>query len=288
MNAQIEPANEIHPTAIIEGQIGRGNKIGPFCYIGPDAVIGDDNTLISHVTIGTPGQYRGKGSEGGASVGDRNTFHEHSNVQCAMAPGALTVIGDDGYFMVNAHIAHDCVIEDGVTMCNNATLGGDTRVMKGATLGFGSIVHQKQVIGSYSMLGMGAVVPKGASVEPGEKYAGNPIKPLGRNIPALKKHNIRDSQDEAIRYEMARQPRASGGFREAVADLQEYMKTRSRAYQGRRYDILREVVGELPYLREDDAANIYNMAFSLCWQQHEDFQADQIIIRELLIDAIGS
>ncbi len=40
-------------------------------------------------------------------------------------------------------------VENGVVMCNGATLGGHCYVMKGANLGYQSLVHQRQVIGSY-------------------------------------------------------------------------------------------------------------------------------------------
>ena len=280
--------NQIHATAIVSPgvKLGTGNMIGPYCYICPGTRIGDNNTFTSHVCIGTPGQYRDRMCKGGVEIGSRNTFREFSQVHAAMDPGKLTIIGNDGYFMASAHIAHDCVIEDGVTLCNNATLGGDVRIMQGATLGFGAIVHQRQVVGSYSMLGMGCIVPKGAAIEPGEKYAGNPATHIGRNIPALKKAKIRNLSDEAIRFFGLREVPTQNRLIAATAELQQYMETRSREFQPRRYEILRDVICDLPYLRMDDAANLYSMAFTLCWQQHEDFQADQILIRELLIDTV--
>ena len=62
--------------------------------------------------------------------------------------------------MTLSHIAHDCHIESNVVFSNNVTLGGNTYVMKNSQLGFNVIVHQNQVIGSYSMLGMGTIVTK--------------------------------------------------------------------------------------------------------------------------------
>ena len=43
----------IHPTAIIDSaaQIGQNVKIGPYCIIEADTVIGDDCELKSHVLI---------------------------------------------------------------------------------------------------------------------------------------------------------------------------------------------------------------------------------------------
>ena len=59
-----------------------------------------------------------------------------------------------------SHIAHDCIIEDDVVFSNNVTLGGNTHVMKKSQLGFNTIVHQNQVIGSFSMVGMGTIITK--------------------------------------------------------------------------------------------------------------------------------
>jgi len=43
---------------------------GPFCTIGPDVVLGEDCTLISHVVL-----------DGRTRIGARNTFHPF----CAIA-----------------------------------------------------------------------------------------------------------------------------------------------------------------------------------------------------------
>ena len=196
--------NEIHETCVIHPSaiIGDGNYFGPFCVIGPKSEIGNDNHFVAHVCIGTPGQFRGKMSLGGVRVGNRNKFHEFSQVHQAMDRGDFTLVGDDGYFMKGAHIAHDCVIEDGVTMCNDATLGGHTTVMTKATLGFLAVVHQGQVIGSFSMLGMGAIVPMKVDIEPGRKYAGNPARFIGENDLGLSRNSVNafELQSEIARY----------------------------------------------------------------------------------------
>jgi UDP-N-acetylglucosamine acyltransferase len=182
--------NEIHPTAVVLGSLGTGNVIGPFCSIGPRVTIGNDNVFSSHCCIGSPGQYRGKTSKGSVIIGDDNVFREFSTVHEAMDPELTTRVGNNGYFMANAHIAHDCHIENDVTMANNATLGGGVYLMTGANLGFGATVHQGQVIGSYAMLGMGAIVPKHAKIKPGCIYAGNPVRYLRPNAIGLERAKV--------------------------------------------------------------------------------------------------
>jgi UDP-N-acetylglucosamine acyltransferase len=181
---ELFPGNRIHRTAIIDpdAKIGNGNTIGPFCVIGPDVVIGNNNVFTSHVSIGAPAQHRSLSSNhnGLVKIGNGNTFREFVTVHRS-SPGGFTEIADRCYFMACAHVSHDSVVEDDVTMCNNVLLGGHSRVMRGATLGLGAAIHQYQTIGSYAMIGAGTIVPKRADILPGEKYAGNPARHLGIN-----------------------------------------------------------------------------------------------------------
>jgi UDP-N-acetylglucosamine acyltransferase len=55
--------------------------------------------------------------------------------------------------MVNAHAAHDCVVEDGVVLTNGTMLGGHVTVGEKAYLGGASAVHQFCRIGRLAMIG---------------------------------------------------------------------------------------------------------------------------------------
>lgn len=183
--------NEIHPLACVhpEAKLGERNYIGPFCYVTKWAVIGDDNHFVSHCCIGTDAQHRTAQSYGGVRIGNGNKFHEFANVHRSTNAALPTIVGNGGYFMKGAHIAHDCVLEDDVTLCNDAALGGRTFIMRGATVGLLSAIHQGQVIGSYAMLGMGTIVTKKAIIVPGEKYAGT-SKHMGPNTVGLERAGI--------------------------------------------------------------------------------------------------
>lgn len=203
--------NYIHPTAIIHplSTIGRGNFIGPFCVIGPDVMIGDDNRFEGSCYIGTPSQHREKfGPNPGARVkiGNRNVFREFVTVHCPLTKESITQIGNDNFLMAGVHIPHDATIEDKITMANNVLLGGHTHVMEGANIGLGAIVHQRQIIGAYSMLGMGSIVPKGKEVRPGFIYAGNPIRLINRNKIGLERGQINGAHLENFirRFEILR------------------------------------------------------------------------------------
>ena len=53
-----------------------------------------------------------------------------------------------------------------------------------------SLIHQHQVVGSYSMIGMGCVAPKKVRLEPGQTWVGNPARRLKTNMYALDKYKI--------------------------------------------------------------------------------------------------
>lgn len=182
--------NEIHPTAIIDPQtiMGSGNKIGPYCVIAAGVNLGSNNVLTSHVSIGQPAQHRSAKLQNLVTIGNGNTFREFSTVHAGTV--RRTVVGDNCYIMSCAHVAHDCVLESDVTLANCALLAGHCYIMKGATLSLGCQVHQYQVIGSYTMIGMGAVVTKSVLAVPGYKYAGNPAEGIGVNTVAIERAGL--------------------------------------------------------------------------------------------------
>lgn len=170
----------IHPTAIVEESavIGDDVEIGPFCVIGPDVEIGARTRLLSHVTVsgrtrigadcllhpfvalGEPPQdFKFRGGDVRLEIGERNVLREHVTMHLGTEAGAgVTRVGSDGYFMVASHVAHDCVVGDGVVFANNATLGGGCTVGDHVTMGGLSALHQKCRIGKNAFVGGGAAV----------------------------------------------------------------------------------------------------------------------------------
>jgi UDP-N-acetylglucosamine acyltransferase len=62
-------------------------------------------------------------------------------------------VGNGCLFMVAVHVAHDCLIGDGVIMANNATLAGHVTVGDAAVIGGLAAVHQFVRIGAHAMIG---------------------------------------------------------------------------------------------------------------------------------------
>jgi UDP-N-acetylglucosamine acyltransferase len=185
--------NSIHPSAIVEPsvQLGQNNYIGPFCIITGDTVIGDNNTFISHCSIGQQAEHKTWFDRPGKTIiGNNNRFSEFVTVH--RGTETTTRIGSNCIFLRASHIGHDCIIHDGVTISCSVLLGGHTIVHRGSNLGLGSITHQFSVIGAFTMLGMGTIVPKTKRIEPAKIYVGNPAEFLKENLIGLERNGVDD------------------------------------------------------------------------------------------------
>ncbi len=166
-------APRVHPSAVIGPQveIGPGVEVGPFCLlegrisIGArsrllshvtvlgDTRIGQDNVLHANVVIGDEPQdisYTGGPRE--VLIGDRNIFREAVTVNRGSQRGRITIVGDDNYFMQNAHVAHDCRIGNQTIIAGGALLAGWVEVGDRALVSGNCVVHQFVRIGRLAMM----------------------------------------------------------------------------------------------------------------------------------------
>ena len=85
---------------------------------------------------------------------------------------------------VGAHVAimpqvvltHDDVVEDFATLASGVRLGGSVHVGRAAYLGAGALIREGRRVGSYALVGMGAVVTR--DVPAREVWAGVPARYL--------------------------------------------------------------------------------------------------------------
>ena len=179
--------NLIHKTAIINW-----NKIS----------IGKNNIIGPYVVIGNFAQHPKSKSSGIIEIGNNNIFNEYVNIHLPTKKKKKTFIGNNNYIMNSTTIDHDCTIENNVVLSSNVILGGNVYVMNGAQLGIKVCVHQNQIIGSYSMIGMNSFITKKLKVIPGYKFYGKPAKKKTKNLIGLKKNKINNNnlKSEINRY----------------------------------------------------------------------------------------
>lgn len=207
----------ISPQAIIDPSVKVGNNvtIGPFTVIGADVVIGDNTWIAPHVVIkGTTvigennkiyqfasigedcqdKKYAGEPTK--LYIGNNNIFREGCTVHRGTKQGGgITSIGNNNLFMVNSHVAHDCIIGNQVVFANDATLAGHVKVDDYAILGGLVAVHQFCAIGTHSFAAGGTIIYK--DVLPFTKVSGYPAKVFGLNTVGLERNNF---SPEAIEW----------------------------------------------------------------------------------------
>ena len=210
---------EVHPTAIVEpgAVLGKGVVVGPWCTVGPDVALGDGVRLISHVTVagrttigpdtvvypfasvGMPPQdlkYRGEASR--LEIGSGNTIREHVTMNPGTEGGGMvTRVGDNGLFMIGAHVAHDCTVGDRVVFANNASIAGHVTVGDFAIIGGLSTVHQFCRIGAHAMIGLNTAVV--GDVIPFGSVAGDRARMVGLNVVGLRRRGFARSDIQALR-----------------------------------------------------------------------------------------
>lgn len=191
----------IKDNVIIEGEvtIGSGCVIEPFCVIRGPSVIGSNNHFYQFCSIGEANQdlkYKGEATK--LLIGDDNTFREHCTVHRGTVQGlSETKVGSRNLFMVNVHVAHDCIIGNNCIFANNATLAGHVVIGDYVIFGGLSAIHQFGRVGSHAFVaGMAAL---NMDVPPYVMAAGHYAKPFGINKVGLARRGFSESAISAIK-----------------------------------------------------------------------------------------
>lgn len=203
----------ISPLAVVspDAQIGADVEINHFCLIEADVTIGNGCKLDSHVVIksgviigennkfgegsvigGTPQHVSAPPPFGQVRIGDGNVLREHTTVHRSLKGTSATVIGNENYLMVGAHVAHDCVIGNNNILVNGVMLGGHVVVANRVMIGGGAAVHQHCRIGSLAMIGGQARVVQ--DIPPFVTVDGLTGKVVGLNLIGLRRSG-RTSED---------------------------------------------------------------------------------------------
>lgn len=155
-DAKLGAGVEVGPYSIIEGtvQIGDGTKIDSHVVIKGHTTIGRENEIFTGAVIGSLTQDKKyKGGVTYLKIGDRNKIREYVTINPGTGEGTETVIGNDNLIMAYAHIAHDCILGNHITLANNGTLAGHVIVEDRAIIGGLSAVHQFVRIGYLCIVG---------------------------------------------------------------------------------------------------------------------------------------
>ncbi|MEO7174673.1 MAG: acyltransferase [Saprospiraceae bacterium] len=149
----------IHESAVVDSpvQIGAGTKIWHFCHISADVVLGVNCSIGQNVFI-APGVHLGN------QVKVQNNVSIYEGVIC-----------EDDVFLGPSMVFTNVI--NPRAAINRKSEFRTTIVRKGATIGANATILCGIEIGTYAMIGAGAVVTK--SVPPYALMVGNPAVQIG-------------------------------------------------------------------------------------------------------------
>ncbi len=269
MPNRISPLSDVHPDA----QLADDVEVGPFCVIGPAVTLGRGCKLLSHVTIvgqTTVGQrnqfwpgcvigaepqdisYFGAATE--VTIGDGNTFREGVTVnRGADKEDGITRIGTNNFLMANAHVAHNCCVQNNAILCNGVLLGGHSHVQDYAIISGNSVVHHFATVGTLAFVSGGCRVPQ--DVPPYMLSAGSDNPEIVTvNLVGLRRRGVAEESIHVIRQAfrmLYREHRRLSEVREIFAErhpgslpqevhtLLDFVEASGRGKNGRAREILR-------------------------------------------------
>lgn len=234
----------IHATAIVArgAKLGRDVSIGPFCIVGENVELGDGVALVSHVVVDGhtrigpktkvfpfaslgqgPQHLKYAGEPTRLEIGADNVIREHVTMNTGTVQGGgITRIGDHNFFMVNSHVAHDCIVGNNIVMANNAVLGGHVTVGDYSVFGGNCAVHQFVRIGRYTMISGACGVAEDV-ISYGYAYAlyNSRASLAGLNLIGLKRRGFTREQIHTLRTAYRLLFAEEGTLKERLEDVTE-------------------------------------------------------------------
>lgn len=211
-SAYVAPTASVHPEAVI----GPGTRVGEFCVVESDVVIGancllepyvfvkrwtsmgDGNQISAGTALGTdPLDKNFTGERSFLRIGNGNTIREHWTVSRGTAPESETVIGDNNYVMTSGHIAHNARIGSNTIIASCSLVAGYVEVEDQAFISGGVVVHQFSKIGRLAMIGGNVRV--NSDVPPFFLYSDFNVAAKGLNLVGLKRAGFDRSEISALK-----------------------------------------------------------------------------------------
>ncbi len=197
---------KIHPTAIVHPKakladticvgpyaiigehvsIASNTQIGSSCVIEGFTSIGENCRIFSGAVVGSkPQDLKFKGERSFLEIGNNNTIREYVTINPGTDKDSKTIIGNDNLLMAYSHIAHNCIVGDGVIIANAGTLAGHVTIEDRAIIGGLVAVHQFVRVGTLSIAGGCSKVIK--DIPPYSTCDGHPTRVYGLNSVGLKR-----------------------------------------------------------------------------------------------------
>lgn len=209
--------NQISPMAFVdpEAKLGDNNIIGPFCYIDKNTVIGDNNKFYNSVTVHAgarignnneffpgasistkPQDLKYRGEDTLCEIGDNNSVRENVTISRGTASKGTTIVGSNNLLMENMHVAHDCVLGNGLIIGNSTKFAGEVTVDDNAIISAVVLSHQFCRIGGYVMIQGGSRFSQ--DIPPYIIAGKEPTRYCGINIVGLRRRGFSNETIDII------------------------------------------------------------------------------------------
>lgn len=155
-SAKIGAGVEIGPFAIIEDcvELGDNVKIWPHAYIATGTTIGEGTQVHMGAVVGhQPQDHAYKNEKTFTKIGKNTVIREYATIHRATGEGTSTVVGDNCFIMVAAHVGHNCNIGNDVILANCVLLAGHVSIGDYTFVSGNVVVHQFCRIGAAAMIG---------------------------------------------------------------------------------------------------------------------------------------
>lgn len=198
-----------------EAKLGDNNIIGPFCYIDKNTVIGDNNKFYNSVTVHAgarignnneffpgasistkPQDQKYRGEDTLCEIGDNNSVRENVTISRGTASKGTTIVGSNNLLMENMHVAHDCVLGNGLIIGNSTKFAGEVTVDDNAIISAVVLSHQFCRIGGYVMIQGGSRFSQ--DIPPYIIAGKEPTRYCGINIVGLRRRGFSNETIDII------------------------------------------------------------------------------------------
>lgn len=224
-SAKIDEGVSIGPWSVIgpEVQIGKGTEIGPHVVIKGYTTLGENNRVFQFVSLGDePLDITYKNEETRLEIGDNNIIREFTSISRGSAKDqGLTRIGNNNHFLVYAHVGHDCVLGNNITIVSHAALAGHVIVDDYASVGAYSAVHQFCQVGAYSFIARASLISK--DVLPYTMVVGHAASVVGINSVGLKRNGFSQEDMDAVKRAYKTIFRRNLTVKQALVELYELL-----------------------------------------------------------------
>lgn len=229
----------IHPTAIIhpKAELADDVLVGPFCHVEQDVRIGPGSQLdayvqvLRHTTLGAscrvhsfasvggePQDLKFRGEESQCLIGDGTVIREYVTVHRGTeGGGGVTKVGDKCLLMAYVHVAHDCILGNGVIISNGSMLAGHVIMDDFSAVGGMTGVHQFVHIGENAFVGAKSGVAQ--DLPPYLLASGSRARLHGLNLIGLRRQGFSQELLAGLRTAYKRIWRSETPRKEALAEV---------------------------------------------------------------------